>query len=116
MIFQRLVILGQYDLTVKRGLITIMGASVTASSTVHRVCAPASHALPVIRFSASEEGHAELSLKQCKDGLKDLRLLSPLFDNIWNEEVELFDTAESSMIRPRMKNSTFQLVRPSTSL
>ncbi|KAL9101956.1 MAG: hypothetical protein Q9163_002844 [Psora crenata] len=44
-----LAILGQYDLYIRKGAVSISGALLHASSRLHRVYAPSTHAIPVIR-------------------------------------------------------------------
>lgn len=77
-------ILGQYDLWVKRGVVSLMGAKLHPSSRVYRVYAPSTHSLPIIKCVAGVEGEAEIELKSCNSGLSRLRDLSPLYQRVWN--------------------------------
>ncbi|KAJ5684244.1 uncharacterized protein N7477_000589 [Penicillium maclennaniae] len=79
-----LVLIGQYDLWVKRGIVSVMGAKMHPSSRVYRVYAPSTHSLPVIKCVSSVDGEAEVEIKSCSSGLARLRDLSPLYQRIWN--------------------------------
>ncbi|PLB45756.1 polynucleotide 5'-hydroxyl-kinase grc3 [Aspergillus steynii IBT 23096] len=79
-----LVLLGHYDLWVKRGVISLMGAKLHPSSRVYRVYAPSTHSLPVIKCVASVDGAAEIEVKSCHSGIYRLRDLSPLYQRVWN--------------------------------
>src|ERR1700722_7374984 len=112
---QRLVILGQYSISVIRGQITILGATLSASETLYAVYAPSSHSLPVIRFLSSDSGKAEIRLHQSDCGIRSLRHLSPLFARLWNEnsrplEVEDHDLS-SQRNSSRSRSNSFQIVR-----
>ncbi|OQE28608.1 hypothetical protein PENSTE_c003G08448 [Penicillium steckii] len=77
-------LLGQYDLWVKRGVISLMGAKLHPSKKSYRVYAPSTHSLPVIKCVAGVDGEAEVELKSCNNGLARLRDISPLYQKIWN--------------------------------
>lgn len=79
-----MVVLGQYDLWVKRGIVSLMGAKLHPSSQVYRVYAPSTHSLPVIKCIAGVGGEAEVELKSCHSGLSRLQDVSPLYQRIWN--------------------------------
>ncbi|KAJ6131607.1 hypothetical protein N7523_001313 [Penicillium sp. IBT 18751x] len=79
-----LVLIGQYDLWVKRGIVSVMGAKLHPSSRVYRVYAPSTHSLPVIKCVSGVDGEAEVEIKSCSSGLARLRNLSPLYQRIWN--------------------------------
>lgn len=79
-------VLGQYDLWVKRGVVSVMGAKLHPSSQVYRVYAPSTHSLPVIKCVAGVDGEAEVELKSCNSGLSRLRDVSPLYQRVWNGE------------------------------
>ncbi|KAK1147403.1 Polynucleotide 5'-hydroxyl-kinase grc3 [Aspergillus melleus] len=79
-----LVLLGHYDLWVKRGVISLMGAKLHPSSRVYRVYAPSTHSLPVIKCVSSVDGAAEIEVKSCHSGIYRLRDLSPLYQRVWN--------------------------------
>lgn len=79
-----LVLVGQYDLWVKRGLVSLMGAKLHPSPQVYRVYAPSTHSLPVIKCVAGVDGVAEVEIKSCSTGITRLGDLSPLYQCIWN--------------------------------
>jgi polynucleotide 5'-hydroxyl-kinase GRC3/NOL9 len=78
------VLLGHYDLWVKRGVISLMGAKLHPSPRLYRVYAPSTHSLPVIKCVAGVDGEAEIEVKSCNSGIYQLRHLSPLYQRIWN--------------------------------
>ena len=66
-----------------------MGAILYAGSTAHRVYAPLTHALPVIRcvpdpFSSTNR-QTEIELITYKNGLHLLKQVSTRFGGIWND-------------------------------
>lgn len=81
---QNVVLLGQYDLWVKRGVVSLMGAKLHPSPRSYRVYAPSTHSLPVIKCVAGVDGEAEIEVKSCHNGIQRLRYLSPLYQRIWN--------------------------------
>ncbi|KAJ5499660.1 Pre-mRNA cleavage complex II Clp1 [Penicillium expansum] len=81
-----LALLGHYDLWVKRGVVSLMGAKLHPSSQLHRVYAPSTHSLPVIKCVAGVDGDAEVEIKSCTSGISRLRDLSPLYQRIWAGE------------------------------
>lgn len=82
--FKNLALLGQYDLWVKRGVVSLMGSKLHPSSRVYRVYAPSTHSLPVIKCVAGVDGEAEVEVKSCNTGLSRLSDVSPLYQRIWN--------------------------------
>ncbi|KUM56664.1 hypothetical protein ACN42_g10544 [Penicillium freii] len=81
-----LALLGHYDLWVKRGVVSLMGAKLHPSSQLHRVYASSTHSLPVIKCVAGIDGDAEVEIKSCTSGISRLRDLSPLYQRIWAGE------------------------------
>lgn len=81
---QNLALVGQYDLWVKRGVVSLMGAKLHPSPKIYRVYAPSTHSLPVIKCVSGMDGAAEVEIKSCKSGLSQLRDVSPLYQKIWN--------------------------------
>ncbi|KAE8418664.1 hypothetical protein BDV36DRAFT_308406 [Aspergillus pseudocaelatus] len=79
-----LVLLGHYDLWVKRGVVSVMGAKLHPSPRLYRVYAPSTHSLPVIKCVSGVDGAAEVEVKSCHSGIYRLRDLSPLYRRIWN--------------------------------
>lgn len=78
-------LIGIYDLWVKRGVISLFGSKIHASPSLYRVYAPSTHSLPVIKYVSGMEGYAEVEIRSCHTGIEDLGEMSPLFSRIWNE-------------------------------
>jgi hypothetical protein len=81
---QSMVLIGHYDLWVKRGVVSLMGAKLHPSPRVYRVYAPSTHSLPVIKCVSGVDGAAEVEFKSCHSGIYRLRDLSHLYQRIWN--------------------------------
>ncbi|KAL6237686.1 polynucleotide 5'-hydroxyl-kinase grc3 [Aspergillus navahoensis] len=79
-----IVLIGHYDLWVKRGVVSLMGAKLHPSPRVYRVYAPSTHSLPVIKCVTGANGAAEVEFKSCHSGITRLRHLSPLYQRVWN--------------------------------
>ncbi|KAL5343409.1 hypothetical protein BJX70DRAFT_354101 [Aspergillus crustosus] len=79
-----IVLIGHYDLWVKRGVVSLMGAKLHPSPRVYRVYAPSTHSLPVIKCVTGVDGAAEVEFKSCRSGISRLRDLSPLYQRVWN--------------------------------
>ncbi|OKL60783.1 Polynucleotide 5'-hydroxyl-kinase grc3 [Talaromyces atroroseus] len=73
-----------YDIWVKRGVISVMGAKLHPSPNTYRVYAPSTHSLPVIKCVSGVEGYAEVELQSCSSNLCRLKNLSPHYARIWN--------------------------------
>jgi polynucleotide 5'-hydroxyl-kinase GRC3/NOL9 len=106
---KRLVILGQYEISVQKGQITILGSVLQASKAFYRVFAAASHALPVIRCPASDIEDTIIRIQSFDNGLGSLNGLSPLFGKLWNEAGPVSQDSNGSVSSPK-QNSTFQIV------
>lgn len=82
--------LGQYDIWVRKGAITVLGAVLHPGSRLHRVYAPSSHSLPSIRPVPDPYGpptqSTELTILSCSSRIRVLRHLSPKFRRIWNKK------------------------------
>ncbi|KAL5003727.1 hypothetical protein BDV10DRAFT_2121 [Aspergillus recurvatus] len=79
-----IVLIGHYDLWVKRGVVSLMGAKLHPSPRLYRVYAPSTHSLPVIKCVTGVNGAAEVEFKSCHSGITRLRDLSPLYQRVWN--------------------------------
>lgn len=83
-----LAILGQYDIWVRSGAISILGAVIHASSRLHRVNAPSTHSIPPIRPVPNPFGTGnapvELTIISCGSRMRMLRQIAPKFGRIWN--------------------------------
>ncbi|MCJ1286197.1 Polynucleotide 5'-hydroxyl-kinase grc3 [Xylographa opegraphella] len=79
---------GQYDLWVRKGTVSILGAVLHPSPKLHRVYAPSSHSLPSIRHLRNPFGPAqqpaEISIYSCTSRIRLLRRVSRKFRRIWN--------------------------------
>ncbi|KAM3436381.1 hypothetical protein MY4824_004349 [Beauveria thailandica] len=92
---ERFVVLGSFGIKVKSGEVAVLGATLTASETIHWVHAPHCHAIPVIR--TSEKTHLELHHDKADKPLLRLSSLSPLYQRIWHtDEKSSEDTDNSS--------------------
>ncbi|PGG95448.1 hypothetical protein AJ79_10053 [Helicocarpus griseus UAMH5409] len=83
---KNLTLIGQYDLWVKRGVVSIMGAKLHPSPRLYRVYAPSTHSLPVIKCVSGIEDYAEVEIRSCNNGLCRLKNLSNLYHRIWNSK------------------------------
>lgn len=99
--------MGIYDIWIRRGVISLMGAKLFACPKLFRVFAPSTHSLPVIKCVSGIEGYAEIEVRSCFNGICRLRGMSPLYDRIWNSGNTVADkeTFKSSLQR------TFSIVR-----
>lgn len=108
---QNLVILGEYDLQVIKGAVTVAGATLTKSSGVQTVYAPLTQSLPAIECGGKRERKSKdgkndggfdaeilVSNPVLNSGLRDVGKLCPIFGGIWtlpgngrqSEDVETF--------------------------
>ncbi|KAL6721003.1 Polynucleotide 5'-hydroxyl-kinase grc3 [Lecanora helva] len=84
---ENLVILGQYDLWVRSGAVSIAGAALHPSSKLHRVFAPSTHSISPIRCIPNPygpENPARISILSCKNRMRLLDRIGPRFGRIWN--------------------------------
>jgi polynucleotide 5'-hydroxyl-kinase GRC3/NOL9 len=77
---QTATIVGQYNLAVISGIVTIYGAVLRANSATQGVYAPSTHALPQIH---ARQNATIIRISSIRSGLRKLEKLSPLFRNIW---------------------------------
>lgn len=84
---ETIALIGSYDILVSLGAVILYGATLMASTKLHRVYAPASHALPVIE--ASPAGKAKIEILVVKNDLKGMARLSPLFKRLWNKDKDV---------------------------
>ncbi|KAG9248237.1 hypothetical protein BJ878DRAFT_476672 [Calycina marina] len=107
---ERMIILGEYEISVQKGQIAILHMTLPASKKRYRVFAPSSHSLPVIRCLATDANVAEISLHQSKSGLRELETLSPLFARMWNNEPKMIDSQTFQLEESGEKSSSFQIL------
>ncbi|EZF35628.1 polynucleotide 5'-hydroxyl-kinase [Trichophyton mentagrophytes] len=81
---ESLAIIGRYDLWVKRGVVSVMGAKLYPCDRLYRVYAPSTHSLPILKSVSGLNGFSEFELISVDDGLPELAKISNLFDRIWN--------------------------------
>jgi hypothetical protein len=73
-------VVGVYSLWVKRGEVALLGASLRASSSLHHVCVPITHAIPSITAVSNV---AELVISTNESGIRHLGDVSHHFAGIW---------------------------------
>ncbi|KAA8647215.1 hypothetical protein EYZ11_012039 [Aspergillus tanneri] len=100
-----LVLLGHYDLWIKRGVVSLMGAKLHPSTRLYRVYAPSTHSLPVIKCVAGVDGAAEIEIKSCHSGIYRLRDFSPLYQRIWNGKNTAVDKATLKKVSPSSRRT-----------
>ncbi|OAL75250.1 hypothetical protein A7D00_0848 [Trichophyton violaceum] len=81
---ESLAIIGRYDLWVKRGVVSVMGAKLYPCDRLYRVYAPSTHSLPILKSISGLNGFSEFELISVDDGLPELAKVSNLFHRIWN--------------------------------
>ncbi|KAK2831904.1 hypothetical protein FQN49_007051 [Arthroderma sp. PD_2] len=104
-----LAIVGQFDIWVKRGVVSIMGAKLYPCPTVYRVYAPSTHSLPVIKSVSGPDGYAEVEIISYNDGLPQLNRISNLYDRIWSGQGE---SAAKSPLAP--EKASFSILHSSS--
>lgn len=77
--------IGEYELSVTSGIITIYGTVLRSNSAPARVCASSVSALPHIH---ARQNDTVVRVISASSGLRKLGNLSPLFRNIWNATSE----------------------------
>ncbi|KAL4926842.1 putative RNA processing protein Grc3 [Aspergillus undulatus] len=107
-----IVLIGHYDLWVKRGVVSLMGAKLHPSPRVYRVYAPSTHSLPVIKCVTGVGGAAEVEFKSCHSGISRLRDLSPLYQRVWNSGTTPADRLSLKTAGPNAKR-TFSVLHTS---
>ena len=83
---ETLVVLGQFDLRVRRGEVTFLGATLRSSQTIHRVFISSTHSLPYIKCNSSfdrPQEDAEVEISNCNSGIQLLERIAPQFGRIW---------------------------------
>ncbi|KAI9749910.1 MAG: histone H2A, partial [Chaenotheca gracillima] len=88
---ETVLILGQFDLTVHKGVVEFMGAILPAGERSYRTFVPSTHSVPPLRFveaASPKENYAEVEIKAYKSGIRQLKRVSPKFGRIWNAKRE----------------------------
>ena len=83
--------IGEYELSVTGGIITIYGTVLRPNSAPTRVFAASVSALPQIQ---ARQSNTTVRILSIKSGLRKLGKLSPLFRNIWNAASESHQSFE----------------------
>ncbi|TAQ89875.1 hypothetical protein B7494_g1810 [Chlorociboria aeruginascens] len=110
---ERLIILGQYEISLQKGQVTLLGSTLKASKITYPVYAPSSHSLPVIRCLETDVDGAVIRIHQSRRGLSELESLSPLFGMLWNQNSGPLNLDYESLFS-RENGSTFQILLSST--
>ena len=88
MCWQKLVLLGVYDLWIRKGSIIILGALIHASPKLYRIYAPSTHSLPSIHHTQDphdgQTRQSEITIISCKTNILLFGHISPAFRRIWN--------------------------------
>lgn len=72
--------IGEYDLAVLQGVVTVYGTVIRPDSPAVRIYAPSTQALPQIQ---ARQAGTTVRLSSTRSGIRKLESLSPLFRNIW---------------------------------
>lgn len=86
-----------------------MGATLSPLKAFYSVFASSTHALPVVRCSATDIDGADLRLRSCENGLRSLSALSPLYGRLWNDHCGPLGLEYEGLLETT-KKSSFQIV------
>ena len=82
-----LAIVGEYDLWLRKGSISVLGTTIHSSSKLYRVYAPQTHAIPLIKALTNPFGPllqiAEFRLCSASSGIRQLRKCNSKLSRIW---------------------------------
>ncbi|KAL8881612.1 MAG: hypothetical protein Q9198_001215 [Flavoplaca austrocitrina] len=88
-----LTLIGQYQIWVRKGAVSVLGATLHPSSAAYRVFAPSTHSLPVIRPIRNPFGPAEqpveITIVSFRSGIRWLKQVSPHFGRIWSTAINV---------------------------
>ncbi|KAL9601011.1 MAG: hypothetical protein Q9219_002833 [cf. Caloplaca sp. 3 TL-2023] len=94
-------LVGQYQIWVRRGAVSIYGAILHQSTTVHRIHAPSTHSLPSVKAIRNPFGiakqHTVITISNCNTGIRSLKHVSSRFGRIWNKNTVNLDGATFSV-------------------
>lgn len=96
--------IGQYEIKVRKGMVSIYGAWLTVDGLTQRVFAPSTHALPPIACMSQE---AEIVLMSCRRTMRHLSRVSPLYRNIWNQS---WGQADAPKLASALRMRSFEFV------
>ncbi|KAL9009359.1 MAG: hypothetical protein Q9173_005604 [Seirophora scorigena] len=104
-----LCLVGQYNVWIRKGAISILGATLRQSSRIYRVFAPSTHSLPSIRPLRNPFGpgnqETSITISNCNSGLRLLGQASPKLSRLWNKAPSRSD---GTGIALNLSNRTFQ--------
>ncbi|KAI4178319.1 MAG: hypothetical protein LQ348_005631 [Seirophora lacunosa] len=84
-----LCLVGQYDIWIRKGAISVFGATLRQSSRLYRVFAPSTHSLPSVRPLRNPFGPGNqetlITISNCNSGLRLLGQASPKLSRLWNK-------------------------------
>jgi len=83
----RATFVGLYKLCVTTGRCMINGATMTPSTPMRTIYAPANHALPYIQ--SPDGGRCTVVVQSCDDNIKALGQASKLFRGLWNSDTAI---------------------------
>ena len=87
---QSLAVVGEYDLWLRKGSISVLGATIHSSSILYRIYAPQTHAIPLIKALTNPFGTslqiADFRLCSADSGIHQLRNCNSRFSRIWSRE------------------------------
>ncbi|KAL9003112.1 MAG: hypothetical protein Q9188_003994 [Gyalolechia gomerana] len=108
-------LLGTYDIWIRKGAISILGAILHQSSVTQRIYAPSIHSLPSMKSIWDPFGPARqqtvVTVSSCKSGIRSLRQVSSEFGRIWNYNT-LEPEKQTLSVGPMRR--TFQLLNVDT--
>ncbi|EFQ97515.1 grc3 [Nannizzia gypsea CBS 118893] len=107
---ETLAVIGRYDIWVKRGVVSVMGAKLYPCDRLYRVYAPSTHSLPIIKSVSGINGFSEFELISVEDGLSELSRISNLYRRIWNGSAEI---STRSLFTLSKENASFSLLASS---
>ncbi|OCK84388.1 hypothetical protein K432DRAFT_389547 [Lepidopterella palustris CBS 459.81] len=100
---ETITLIGTYDFTVNKGYVVADGAVIKADGVKHRVYAPSTHAIPIIRALGEEN---EVQFFSCRT-MRSLEKLSPLYSKIWNARIREGETG----VQLSLDSKSFSVVR-----
>ncbi|KAL9591673.1 MAG: hypothetical protein Q9179_007484, partial [Wetmoreana sp. 5 TL-2023] len=112
---ETMTLLGQYEIWVKEGAISIQGAILYPSPSVYTIFAPSTHALPLIRsirnpYRPSPQ-QTIITISNHRSGIRLLKEISPKFDRLWNRAKARTDEPGSSV---DLSRRTFAFLKDSS--
>lgn len=86
---QTVALIGVYSISIKQGTVSLGGSILNQNTSIPRVFALSTHAIPIITGISNGDGRpCEVVIQSIKNSLQHLKAISPLFTRIHNEEYE----------------------------